>query len=418
MKIAIVYPYYRGHEAPGHSLIYELARFLVSRGHRVSVVSGEGGYLAPETPVRPWYRRIVRRQEESGVEVIRTYSYLSRNRSYLGRLLGFATFALSSVLGLAAIGKPDLVLVSSPPLFSAFSACVYCRLRRLPLVVEIRDLWPASGVQMGLVDSRLAIAAMKWIERSLYDRAARIVALTRGIRDDICARGWPASKIEVVTCGVDFDLLYPDAEAGQMIRSRQGWRNSKVVLYFGAIGEANNIDVILRAAARLLGHDRIVFALVGDGIRRLDVERACHDRGLRNVAILPAVPKSMARAYLNAADLCVVTLKNLPLFEGALPTKLIDYLACGRPVLCGVRGEAAELVLEAAAGIVFDPDDDEALSHGVVELVEDPQRCADLGSNGCRWVRDRFSAQQQRLKMEQVLLSTGRSGAQSAAGGT
>lgn len=406
MKVVVVYQYYQGHGAPGHSLVYELTQFLAERGHDVTVVSGETGYMQRNMPTLPWYRRIVRRERDGKVNVVRTYTYSELHRSYLGRLLSFISFSLSCPLGLLTVGKPDVVLASSPPIFPMFSAWLICKLRRIPFVMEVRDLWPASAVQMGILKNRQLIGIMAWMERVLYNQSVKIVALTEGIRDDICSRGWPKDKVELVTCGVDFDKLYPDMPGAEFIRDKYGWKDKKVVLYFGALGEANNLPVTLRTAKRLRSRQDIVFVLIGDGMKRAETEKQVEALGLNNVLVLPPVPKDDARLYINAADLCLVTLRDIPLFDGAIPTKLIDYMACGKAVLCGIRGEAERIVDDAGAGVMFEPDNDEQLSELVAELLQDPARVERMGAGGLAYVQSRFDAAKMREQMESVLLAS------------
>lgn len=403
MKVAIVYQYYQGHSAPGHSLIYELAQYLAERGNEVSVISGETGYMQRDMPAQPWYRRLIRSEHDGKVKVVRTFTYSELHRSYLGRLLSFISFSLSCPLGLLTIAKPDVVLASSPPIFPMFSAWLICKLRRIPFVIEVRDLWPASAVQMRILKHKQLIGVMSWMERLLYNQSRKIIVLTEGIRDDICKRGWPESKVKLVTCGVDFNKLYPDAKGGTFIREQYGWIDKKIVLYFGAMGEANNLPVTLRAASRLQAHKDILFVLIGDGMKRRATEELVSTLGLENVLLLPPVPKDCARLFINAADLCLVTLRDIPLFDGAIPTKLIDYMACGKPVICGIRGEAQAIVDTSGAGVTFEPDNDKQLSHSILELLEDVSLSAGMGARGFSYVQQCFSAERMRHQMEIVL---------------
>ena len=171
MKVAVVYQYYQGHGAPGHSLVYELTQYLAQQGHSVAVVSGETGYMRRDKPALPWYRRLLRRERNGDVQVVRTYTYSELHKSYLGRLLSFISFSLTCPLGLLGLEKPDVVLASSPPIFPMFPAWLVCKLRGIPFVLEVRDLWPASAVQMGILKNRQLIAIMSWMERLLYDQA-------------------------------------------------------------------------------------------------------------------------------------------------------------------------------------------------------------------------------------------------------
>ncbi|RFO98811.1 hypothetical protein DIC66_02750 [Rhodoferax lacus] len=405
MKIVVVYQYYQGHGAPGHSLVYELTQYLAERGHTVTVVSGETGYMQRKMPTLPWYRRLVRHERDGKVNVVRTYTYSELHRSYLGRLLSFISFSLSCPFGLLSVARPDVVLASSPPIFPMFPAWLICKLRRIPFIIEVRDLWPASAVQMGILKNKQLIGIMAWMERVLYNHSAKIVVLTEGIQKDICTRGWPKEKVELVTCGVDINKLYPDVAGAAFIRKKYGWLDVQIVLYFGALGEANNLPVTLRAASRLQARKDIIFVLIGDGMKRTETQRHVSALGLENVLILPPVPKDEARMYINAADLCLVTLRDIPLFDGAIPTKLIDYMACGKAVLCGIRGEAERIIEASGAGEAFDPDNEEQLCNLIVELLADPDRIASMGSGGLAYVQSRFSAAKLRQQMESVLLN-------------
>lgn len=405
MKISIVYQYYQDHSSPGHSLIYELTQHLAQNGHDVSVVSGEIGYMQRGVSNLPWYRRLLKREQDDGVRVIRTFTYSELHRSYFGRLLSFISFSISCPLGLMALAKPEVVFASSPPIFPVFSAWIVCKLRGIPFVLEVRDLWPASAVQMGILRNKRLITIMSWMERLLYNNAVKIIALTEGIRDDICARGWPESKVELVTCGVDFEKVYPDSDGASRIREKYGWAEKKVLMYFGALGEANNIPVILNAAERLRDKPNYLFVLVGDGIKREAIAQHVNEHELTNVQVLPPVSKGEARMYISAADLCLVTLRDIQLFNGAIPTKLIDYMACAKPVLCGIRGEAQRIVEESGAGVVFGPDDDAELVERIVELLSNQNRIDEMAMRGHAYVRSRFSATDMRKRAEAVLLS-------------
>ncbi len=408
MRIAVVYQYYQGPEEPGHSVIYDLTRFMADRGHDVQVIAGETGYMKRSRPARSWVRRLVRTERDGGVRITRTYCYPELHRNYPTRLISFLSFTLSSAACLLLTVRPQTLLASSPPIFPVFAAGVVCRLRGIPFVFEVRDLWPASAVEMGILRNQWMIRVMAWMERWLYDRCDHIVALTNGIRDHIRLRGWEGSKIAFIPCGIDPSTMFPDPESRMRKRQQLGWEGKKIVLYFGAMGAANNLGVILDAARRLEDRRDILFALVGDGMQRNALLERCRTMGLRNVHFLPAVPKQEARACINAADLCVVTLKDIPLFRGAIPTKLLEYMACGKPVICGVSGEAATLVRQSQAGEVFRPDDDSGLAALVSGMLADEARTRAMSANGPGFVRRHFSAGEMQRRMESVLLASAR----------
>ena len=404
MKVVVVYQYYQGRGEPGHSVVYELTHHLAERGHGVRVVAGEMGYMKRGAAApKPWYRRLYHEACDARVSILRTYTYPELHRSYLKRMLSFVSFSISCAVGLLCIERADVLLASSPPIFPMLSAGLVCKLRRIPLVLEVRDLWPASAVQMGILKSRWQIRIMAWIEKWLYNHSYRIVTLTQGIQDDICRRGWQRDKIAYIPCGIDSASMFPDRQEGERERKRYGWEGKKILLYFGALGEANNLSVILAAANRLQDRSDILFVLIGDGMKRQALEEQRRALGLENVLILPPVPKHEARGHINAADLCLVTLQDLPLFAGAIPTKLLEYLACGKPVICGIRGEAERIVHSAQAGVVFEPNDDARLAELIRELIADEARTAEMAAKGPAFVRKHFSAFDMRQRMEKVL---------------
>jgi glycosyltransferase involved in cell wall biosynthesis len=403
MRIAVVYQYFQGRGEPGHSVIYELTQHLAGQGHDVCVIAGETGYMKRSEAARSWPRRPVRREKDGPISILRTYCYSQLHRNYLSRLISFASFSVSCALCLLFIKRPEVLLGSSPPIFPVFTAGVVCRIRNIPFVFEVRDLWPASAVEMGILKSQWMIRVMAWMERWLYRHSTRIVCLTEGIRNHICKRGWPDTKATFIPCGIDTAWLYPDPITGIHTRNKHGWKHKQIVLYFGAMGEANNLHVLLKAAQRLATRRNTLFVLIGDGMQRPALEDQCRAMGLDDVLILPPVPKHEARSYINAADLCVVTLKNIPLFRGAIPTKLLEYMACGKPVLCGVLGEAADIVRSARCGKVFNPDDDEHLAKLIDELLSDETRAREMSMSGPEYIQTHFNAADMRRRMEHVL---------------
>jgi glycosyltransferase involved in cell wall biosynthesis len=243
------------------------------------------------------------------------------------------------------------------------------------------------------------------MERVFYDRAKAIIGLTEGITNDIVGRGWPAARVQTLPCAVDTTAFVPDERLREQVRRQHGWADKFVVLYFGALGEANNLAVLVRAAQSMRGQSNVVFAVVGDGFRRRWLEAQVRELGLANLRVLPAVPKGDAPAYLNAADACVVTLQDIPVFAGAIPTKLIEYMACGKPVLCGVRGEARRIVEAAGAGMCFEPDDHTALAAGALALRESPEEARASGTRGQAHARAHFDQVGRVKRMAEVLRS-------------
>jgi glycosyltransferase involved in cell wall biosynthesis len=403
MRVTILYQFFQGDDEPGHNLILALARSLRAGGDQVSVVSSEYGYMCPRPVEIPFWRSLIRRETVDGVPVVRTFSYAYGHSGLSRRVLSMTSFSISCLFGLLRGPSPDVIYASSPPLLPMFSAWLASRLRGAPLVLEIRDLWPASLVELAALRGKPAISVMSWLERFLYDRSALIITLTEGIRRNIVSRGWPSEKVHTIRYGVSAQRFFPDQDAAKRVRAAEGWENCNVVLYLGAHGLPNNLDVILRAADRLRDRPDIRFVLIGDGIEKERLVATATGSGLSNVVFRAPIAARDAPAYINAADLCVATLRDVALFRGAVPSKLIEYMACGKAVVVGVRGEAEAIVEEAGAGLVFEPDDDAQLAACVKTLIDDPARRATMGQQGCRDAGEHFSLERSQATLHALL---------------
>jgi glycosyltransferase involved in cell wall biosynthesis len=415
MKITILYQYFQGLNEPGHGLLLALAQLLQAKKEDVVVVSGEYGYMDPKSVRVPLWRRLMRRETVDGVPVIRTYTYPYGHRSFSARSLSFLSFSVSSLFALFRGPRPDVIYASTPPLLPMLSAWVASKIRRSPLVLEVRDLWPASIVQLGTVRNRLALAVMWRLERLLYDQAAQIVVLTDGIRQNIVERGWPEQKVHMISYGVSPARFFPDEAQRQRTRAAAGWSDEKIVMYVGAHGPANNLDVMLRAAHRLRRRPDIRFVLIGNGMEKARLVETAKAMGLDNVLFHPPVPASETPGYINAADLCVATLRDIPLFEGAIPTKLIEYMACGRSVVISAKGEAETIVRAAGAGTTCEPDDDAAFAEQIEALADDPERRSVLGRNGSEYAHRHFSLERNQAALHALLATTARDHARRSA---
>lgn len=405
MNIVIIYQFFQSEDEPGHSLTYNLTQNLALKGNKVTVVCSKIGYMKGDTANLSFKQKLLQKTKVESVEVIRIWSYLGLHSSYMGRIFNYISFSISSAIAMLLIKKPDVVLISSPPLFCAFTTGLVCFLRRIPFILEVRDLWPTSLIELGAIKNSLIKSVMFLMERFLYNKAYRIITLTRGIKNYLLNIEIPEAKIAFIHCGVNLTKMYPDYNAGIRVRSQYGWESKKVVMYFGALGEANNIDVIIRAASDLKYNKDIIFVLIGDGIRREKIIQEVANLKLENVVVLPALPKSEGRKFLSAADVCIVTLKDLKIFEGAIPTKLIDYMACKRPVLCGVKGEAKEIVDDAKCGYVFNPNDEKQLVYCLLKILSNNEKSTEMGINGYNYVVKNFTIEKMQDAYERVIKS-------------
>jgi hypothetical protein len=298
------------------------------------------------------------------------------------KTLGHLSFMASSVLlGGLASGPADTVMVSSPTFFSIGSAWLLARLKRARFVVEIRDLWPAIFVELGVLTDRRVIRLLERLELAAYAAADQVVVVSEGFRANLIERGVPAGKVHTIRNGVDLSRFDPDTAADPAVRARLGAAPEDcLVLYLGTHGISQGLPTVADAAARLADQP-IRFALVGDGADKHRLAKRVAELGLSNVMLLPSLPSAEVPALLAAADVCLVPLRQVPLFATFIPSKMFEYLAAGRAVIGSVAGEAAD-ILDEAGGVVVAPEDSAALAEAIRALAADPELRQQMGRAG------------------------------------
>ena len=288
--------------------------------------------------------------------------------------------------------RPDVIIGSSPHLFAALSAYLLAKLKGSRFFLEIRDLWPQVLVDMGAAtENSFLVMLLRRIETLLYRSAEKIIVLSEGAGRYIARRGVEPERISLLPNGVYLEG-FEVTENRESIRSRMGVSDKFVVMYAGAHGPANALEIIIQAAAIVKNEAEVVFVLVGDGPCKDELRRMVAEENLDNVKMLPAVPKSSLPNLLNAADALAITLRSVELFSyGVSPNKLFEYMAIGKPILCAVGGEVANLVTEANAGVIVEPEDPDALAQAVIYLAENGDKRPVYGANGRKFVEKNFS---------------------------
>ncbi len=388
--ILFVTLYYPPEKAAPAVRISETASRLVKLGYQVTVLTTVPNY--PTGTVPPEYRgHIVQQEERDGVKIIRAWSYVSANKGFLLRIIAQLSFGcISPILGWKAIGQPDVIIVESPPLFNAISARFLSWTRRSPFIFLVSDLWPESAVQLGMLRNRLLIKLSEWLERSTYQKASFVWAVTDGIRASIEKRGLPKEKVFLLTNGVDTHKFKPGSRIEA--RTELGWDDKFVALYAGTHGLAHGLTTLLDAAELLINETNIQFIFVGDGAAKSELVAHAKQRQLTNVTFMDTQTHDRMPLLLTAADVCLVPLRKLPLFEGALPSKMYEIMACTRPIILGVEGEARRMVeQEAGSAIAVEPENAEALAEAIVYLYEHPEVAIKLGQRGRAFVESRFN---------------------------
>jgi glycosyltransferase involved in cell wall biosynthesis len=370
---------------------YELAQRVIANGDRFTVVASDFGYLSAK---RTAGSLTGREEIVDGIRVLRVATSRSMHRGIAGQLVSHLTFATSSLIAGLRVRDVDVVLATTPPIFQAVTAWLVATVRRRPMVLEIRDLWPEFIIAMGKLRNPLAIAIARRLERFLYARADTFIVNSPAYVGYLEGKGIDRERITLIPNGVRPEMFADDADvasAAQAIRARYGLAGRFVAMYAGAMGPANDLDVLLDAAEKLRDDDTIHIVLVGDGKTRKQLEASARARSLANVTFAGPQSKSDMRSFLKAADVCVATLQNIAMFRMTYPNKVFDYLAAGRPVVLAIDGVIRDVVERAEAGLFVEPGDANALAGAIRELAHNPDRCRAMGRRGQAHARRYFN---------------------------
>lgn len=381
----------------------ELSRHWARMGHEVCVLTGfpnhPTGVVPPEW--RPRLRRLLYKETLDGVRVARTWLWPLPNRKAHERIRNYASFCLSSAISGLGLDKPDVVIGSSPQLLVALSGWWLARWKRVPFVFEVRDLWPESLAAVGAGGEGSSLhRALGAIAGFLYGRADQIVVVTPAFKDHL-VQYWqvPESKISIVENGVETELFRRCTAA-----IAPGTEGRFLICYIGTMGMAHGLETLIAAAERLqTALPKAMFLLIGEGAEKERIEELATARGLANVRFLAQQPREQIPAYISASDVCLVMLRKTELFKTVIPTKLLEYMACERPVIVAVDGQARQIVEESGAGIFVEPEDSNALVEAVLALAADLQARRRMGTDARQYIVDRFSRGQTAHKYIVVL---------------
>jgi len=398
MKILYVSQYFPPEMGAPAGRASELSRLWVEDGHEVTVLTGfpnhPTGIVPPE--YRSKFRCLVTRESVEGVNVVRTWLLPFPNRKAYERMLNYSSFCVSSATTGVFLDRPDLVIASSPQLLVGLSGWWLARCNGAPFIFEVRDLWPESLAAVGMGSSNSVLhRSLAKIAGFLYRSCDRLVVVTPAFKKYLIEH-WrvPEAKVFVVENGVDANLFSRHPLSVDLKR-KLGAEEKFVVSYIGTMGNAHGLETLVEAATFLRERaPNVLFLLVGEGAEKARILSLARSRGLTNMRFVDQQPREKIPAYISASDACLVLLKRAELFKTVLPTKMLEFMACARPVILGVDGHARSVMEQANAGIFVPPEDPASLVEAVARLAADPVLCASLGRNGRRHVLQHFSRQQ------------------------
>jgi colanic acid biosynthesis glycosyl transferase WcaI len=361
--------------------VSEMARRWTDSGADVTVLTCFPNHPAGIIPEE--YRGLLRSQEKRGAtKIVRTYVYAAANKGFLKRIINFLSFMFSAILlGTPVVGKPDILIATSPQFFVAVAGYVISRLKRCKFVFEIRDLWPEEIVAVGALKNKLAIKFLETIEMFLYRKADLIVAVAEGTIEILKQRGIPISKMALVPNGVDVDL-FSRCAGGDDVRRELGLDGKFVAGYIGTHGMAHKLGTVLEAANLLKDHDDIRFLFVGDGADKKNLQIQAKDMGLNNVVFQPQIPRSRVAEFYSACNACLVPLRKADLFTKNIPSKIYEIMASSRPIIISTEGESRRLVEMSGAGLGSRPEDPQGMAEKILYLRDNSVLCREMGQSG------------------------------------
>ncbi len=413
MHILLIHQAFASLDEPGGTRHHEFARHLASHGHQVTVIASPVSYLtgdktSPPTPSpsgTPFPPLLQGEGEGAGdggeVRIIRASVYAAHHKSFLHRLLAFFSFMVSSFFAGLRVKNVDLVWGTSPPIFQGLTAWLLARLKGVPFLFEVRDLWPQFAIAVGVLKNPLLIRLSRWLEGFLYRHADRMIVNSPGFVSHVTGRG--ARQVELIPNGADPEMFDP-SDSGEAFRTRHGLAEKFIVLYAGAHGISNDLGVVLESA-RLLAHSRpeVCIILLGDGKEKANLQQQAAERGLTNVLFLPPVPKKEMAAALAGADACLAILKPIEEYKTTYPNKVFDYMAAGRPVVLAIDGVIRQVVEDADCGIFAQPGNPVALADAIRTIAADKEKARRMGLAGRQYLEEHFSRERMAEKLLGIL---------------
>jgi glycosyltransferase involved in cell wall biosynthesis len=413
MKILLIHQYFLEKGDGGGSRFNEMTKVWAAQGHEITVLSGMVHYASGEKPIKYKGKFIlIENQFYKNVDVVRCHVSESYNTNFLGRLWAYFSFVFSSIFaGLFKIkGKYDVIVVTSPPLFVGITAYVLSKIKGLPFVFEIRDLWPESAIDTGVLKNKVIIKFAFWFEKFIYKKATLINVLTPAFRDKLInEKKVTKEKVIFIPNAADFSLaeeIQKEFDSEKFKKELQ-LDGKFVITYVGAHGVANHLIQLIDAAEKLTATN-VIFQLIGAGMKKEELRQEVIKRNLKNVIFIDSVSKKEVFKYILASDVGASVLKKVDTFKTIYSNKTFDYMSCKKPILLAIDGVSRELVNAAGCGVFVEPENTNAIVQGVLELLgKDKNELIEMGTNGYNFAKNHFDreklAKEYTSKIQEIL---------------
>ena len=385
MHILLIHQAFAAIDEPGGTRHHEFARLLAERGHQISIIASPVSYL---TGTKHKTKKIVYDDRDGKITIYRAYTYSALHKSFVHRLISFFSFMVSSFITAMRVRNVDIVWGTSPPIFQSVTALLVARIKGAKFLLEVRDLWPAFAVAVGVLRNQTLINLSRWLEIFLYRHADQVIVNSPGYLQHVQERG--ARLVSMIPNGADENFFLP--KNPQALKESLGWKNRFVILYAGAHGMSNDLRTVLAAAKLLESQDDILFAFLGDGKEKQNLIEESNTLDLPNVQFLDPVPKTEIAAYFQAANTCLAILKPIELYKTTYPNKVFDYMASGKSIILAIDGVIREVVEKAQCGLFCQPGNPQAISDCVKQLSTLTEvELHTMGESGRQYLKKHFN---------------------------
>lgn len=402
MKILLYTQYFPPEtNAPANRWDY-FTNYLKERGHKITVLTSY-----PNHPLRKIFEGYKNKwktvEKKDGIKIIRCWTYISRSTRFLPRLINYFSFSFSSYFNSFSIEKPDLIISSLPPLFVGFVGNKIAKRFKVPLVLDLRDLWPEAAEETGYLKKNIVYYYTLKKARNLYQKATVILVNSPAILEElICSYGIPRRKISYIPNGADLEFFKNDYDTTE-IEEKYNLKNKFVVLYTGLLGFAQAPEVMVKTAELLKDYQEIVFVIVGSGPKEEELKNLVKELNLKNVILTGQRPREEMPYFVSRADVCLATYKNSVAFKKNIPSKIFDYLANGKPIIINLEGEASKIIQNARAGLVALPEDPQSLKEEILKLYQNPLLRETMEESGLIYARQYYDKKIISKNLEEVL---------------
>lgn len=391
MKIHIVTQYYPPEIGAPQARLSEMAEFWASAGHDISVFTAFPNHPHGKIPKR-YNKKLFVKEIINGVIVYRHWIYATPNEGFVKKTLSHISFMLSLIIfSLRRGDRPDIIIGSSPAFFMMISVYLMGKARNIPYIFEVRDLWPGIFIELGVLRNKYMINALESIEKFLYRNSIHVVTVTKGFADNIIKRGISSSKVSVFTNGVDLEKYYPGPVNNNLYFDLQINPNNYVVLYIGAHGISQGLRVLLDVSKNLEEQKEIVFIFVGEGAEKKQLIEYAKKHNIKNVRFVPGQKKEKVIEYYRLANIILVPLKNIKGFQTFIPSKIFEIMACGKPIIASLAGEAASILEESGASYIVEPENTTELKDAIEDSLLNEEKRISMGISGIKFVARHYN---------------------------